>query len=503
MKLAIIIGVSDYANASSLPACRNDAYIINEIITSSGKFESVLYLNENTSSASVKSSLSKFISGYSGKEVDELFFYFSGHGIFINQEFHYALSDIDTDKLKQTSLENSELDQLIRSLSPSLTVKVVDACQSGVGYIKNTGSELEKTLQQKAQSFKGCYFMYSSNNDQSSFASSTISHFTRYFVEAVKNSISVNVRYKEVMDYISDSFSDNEQQTPLFVTQATFTEIFSPVDELIKNKISTFLKSFNVPVSASTKTEKLTLIDFIKQDAKRYVTKEAALELLREIHDKISSTLIFKGDGLDDIFEISHTVNRSNASMPQLTQAADWLEKYNENYFAKIYWEAHKVKKKVPKNESILGVQVAFGFKGEYEIKEVDDYYCEDILSTTELPFCNIISRANRKYPNVNSCELYFMFFLSETKIAIMHAMSRCKTNDWGSESSQRGQAKWLAKSFDITDGKKIIAHIDSCFSSFEGFSIEPLVKGMEATKELDRSNISNPKNNSNKPPKK
>jgi hypothetical protein len=37
--------------------------------------------------------LPKIFSELKGKSIDELFFYFSGHGSFINDEFYYILSD--------------------------------------------------------------------------------------------------------------------------------------------------------------------------------------------------------------------------------------------------------------------------------------------------------------------------------------------------------------------------------------------------------------------------
>lgn len=55
------------------------------------------------------------IAKYTGKEVEEIFFYVTGHGQFYDNEFYYLLSDFDKTKRKKTSLENTELDQMFRS----------------------------------------------------------------------------------------------------------------------------------------------------------------------------------------------------------------------------------------------------------------------------------------------------------------------------------------------------------------------------------------------------
>jgi len=495
MKLAIILGVSDYANATPLPACKNDAYILHEVVASSGRYESILFLSEDTSSSLVKSSISKFILDHAESEVDELFFYFSGHGVFTNQEFHYALSDIDTNKLKQTSLENSELDQLIRSLSPKLTVKVVDACQSGIDYIKSTEGELEKLLQQKTQELKKCYFMLSSNSEQSSYASATISHFTRYFIEAIQKTVSGEVRYKEIMDYISDSFSGNAKQTPLFITQASFTEVFVPVDNTLKKTISNFLNNFVLKPRSGNKTPSISLLEWVKNDAKRYVSKEEAIALLKDIQGKIFSVSTFEDKELEDIFSLVHSKNSSNSSLPRLTQAAEWLEKNQNDFFTKIQWDYKKVTKSVPKNDVRLTaarrlMNIGAGILPEYEVKEVNERFCLDIYNTTELPFSNIITKAQRKLPNANSCELFWLFFVSETKLAILTAGVRSKTTDWGAEFSQRDNAYWSGKVFDITDKVSLNDFVIANFKHFQSYCTEPLKKLMDANKKEEQENL-------------
>ena len=139
MNLAIILSVSEYTDIkNNLPGCKKDAEIIYSIISKTSKFSEILFINEKLSSAKVKEKLTAFISEHKSKKINELFFYYTGHGEFQNNEFYYILSDYNSDKRKQTSIENEEIDSLFRTLNPELVIKVIDACQSGKPYIKES-----------------------------------------------------------------------------------------------------------------------------------------------------------------------------------------------------------------------------------------------------------------------------------------------------------------------------------------------------------------------------
>ena len=502
MRLAIVIGVSDYNFTTSLPACKNDANIINNIVSHSGKFDKILYLSENTHSYVVKPAITKFITENIGNEIEELFFYFSGHGLFTNNEFHYALTDADTQKLKQTSLENSELDQLIRSLSPALTIKIVDACQSGVDYIKSAEPELEKLMRQKSKELDKCYFMLSSNSDQSSYASPLISYFTRYVVEAVASCNSGEIRYKEIMDYVSDSFQGNKNQTPLFISQASFTETFIPVDEALKALVNNALSTnFNL-IPEANKASLTSLIDKVREDAKRYLDKDSAIKLLLEIESIIRSKEKFEDYDAKELFHISHVTNHYNSSLPKLTHAAKWIASSPDDFFVTPFWEIHKVKKQVrkPGLHNIVAISI-MGAAPEYEIKEVDEERCIDITNTTEIPFCNIISKAERKYPNINSSECIWLFFVSETRLAILTTFIAFKTIDWDKEVALREDAKWASKVFDLTSTEEIKDYISNVYLRFKDFSLEPIMKRLnsEIAREVQASNpsVAKPQKNS------
>ena len=183
--VAIILAASEYDNLNPLPACRKDADVMRSIIDSPGKFrpEHILCIDTETTSSTVKAAVSKFLSSLEGTVVGELFFYYSGHGMF-EGEFHFLFTDYDETRKRQTTLSNTELDAMLKGQDPELAIKVVDACQCGQNYVKSRES-FGKALQETQARFNSRYFMFSSDQQQSSFASNVISDLTHQFALSV------------------------------------------------------------------------------------------------------------------------------------------------------------------------------------------------------------------------------------------------------------------------------------------------------------------------------
>ena len=116
----------------------------------------------------------------------------------------------------------------MKSLNPTLTVKVVDACFAGTEYIKssyNISNIFDKSLQEK--NFEKVYFLFSSTRNETSIAFRDISLFTKSFVTAVFSFEKSSIRYQDLVNFITDDLSSPKvNQNPYFVTQANQTEIF-------------------------------------------------------------------------------------------------------------------------------------------------------------------------------------------------------------------------------------------------------------------------------------
>jgi hypothetical protein len=123
-----------------------------------------------------------------GDEIGEVLFYFSGHGVQDN-DMHYALCGTRVDAINSTTLNNAEVDAVVRKVSPKLFVKVIDACQSGLSYIKGLGETITEDMDLQAKDFENCIFLCSSRSTQSSYAGNPYSKFTKATLNSSTKSI--------------------------------------------------------------------------------------------------------------------------------------------------------------------------------------------------------------------------------------------------------------------------------------------------------------------------
>lgn len=178
---------------------------------------------------------------------------------------------------------------MLRTLSPALAVKVVDACHSGTHYVKSS-EDIEKALRKSSNGhFQKCYFMFSSEQHQQSWQDDRLSYFTRAFVRSLAEYKGHPVRYKDIIAYISDQFTNNTRQKPVFITQAGFTDIFSEavpsLAQLLEAKASLLLDKdiSEVSQSVATTTTSAAVVSIgqrlrqkIMEEAERYCTEDEA-----------------------------------------------------------------------------------------------------------------------------------------------------------------------------------------------------------------------------------
>jgi hypothetical protein len=266
---------------------------MNSVLEATGGYDQILCVAGSQESSKVKQQLVSFFTQYKDQEIDQALFYYTGHGDFDGKEFSYLLSDYDSSRKKQTAIENSELDNWIRLLKPVLTVKIIDACHSGVQYIKDP-EVFEKFLQSTPKSFGSCYFLFSSLKEQYSYQDERLSDFTKCIVESISDFAGTEMRFKDIIDYVSDYFAASAKQTPFFITQAANTELFASVDSALREKVRHQLSLYcpGAAVSGKVKVESsaqsLSLLDMVKADAEKLLFKRrgsCCAETLPEVLD--------------------------------------------------------------------------------------------------------------------------------------------------------------------------------------------------------------------------
>ena len=453
MNIAIIIGISEYNNLNDLPGCKNDAECIQEIIQKSNKYDQILYISNQLASAQIKDKLTDFVSEHKNKEVSELVFYFTGHGEFWNEEFYYLLSDYAEDRRKQTTLQNNEIDTYIKAIGPKLVVKIVDACQSGKNYIKDANS-LEKYFKKAGNKFKKCYFLNSSLNNQSSYQSDDISAFTSSFVRSIKEHGSNEIRYKDVIDYISDDFENEPSQTPYFVTQADFTEKFCSINQTLRDYLNNL--SFEKTGLNEEEAAKLSIVDLVREQAKNYATKEEAILLVEELAEFIGS--INCPQQLDDLFTLETNFLENYGWAINRDSIGKWLDENEHDYFAKS--KRIQVKKNEDSNPFL-------SFQGPNFLIRPDDkdykWVRDGFKSLVELPYYTIVFDMNSKFPNVDSYSARIVYFLSKKQIIYFYLISNYEERNWD-EISLNKEAEWFYTEHSLTDKEDIQAGISNIF---------------------------------------
>lgn len=423
--IGIVVAVSDYTgDAGKLPACSRDGAAIAKILSTDSKFDEVLFIDKDTSSSNVKNKLTEFLTKYKGKEVDDVVFYFSGHGEFIGDEFYYLMSDYQTRRRKQTSLENTELDSLVRVLNPKVFIKIVDACQSGVSYFKSP-DEFSDYLKSANSKFKNLYFLFSSQSDQASWQDNFLSSFTESIINSITSHPVGKIRYKDIIDYVSDEFSTGGNQTPFFVTQADFTEIFCEVSETLKSELSKYIRgTVSVLPSTIQGGKSKSRMDIVKKEAALYCKEDFALDILNRLPEKIS---VYKfNTETSDLYDLN-VKQMAGEDVPNAQLIGRMLgsSKDSSIYFAEPKTETRIVDRKVPK-AGTLGLSILnMGRLGES--RDANDYinvpesktFTVGYKNTVDLPYDFIQVRAEPKFDNINLIKCFIVPLISRTKIRL------------------------------------------------------------------------------------
>lgn len=466
MRKAILIGISEYKNCDNLPGCLNDVNALKNILFQSKEFDEVKYFEKEVNSNDLKNNLSQLFTDWKGQNIDEIFFYFSGHGSFENNEFYYLLSDFDDNKKRQTTLQNLEIDKMIKSLSPSLVTKVIDACQSGVSYIKGNGNSVEKYYHKTLEGFNKCYFLHSSMTNQYSYVDDDLSDFTKSFIGALKNNQKPSIRYKDVIDYISDEFEKSTEQTPFFVTQADYTEIFMTTSDELNTELEKYIKPNTIVKEKKEEVVKFnSYIDKIRTDAEQYSSHEETIELLSGIKSLLETKKL--EDEINQLYEIKVSFEQYLGDLPRRYEIGRWIEENKNAYFAEAKYEQTPYEEEIRPSafggisELLRGNRVVTRQKNTLEGYDL----------TVDIPYKSITIDFVPTYPNISQYATLVSFLVSKKDIKIFHAFTNYIEKGW-TKKRISNNFKWQSADFIIKDSKSINEFFDRLFNeSIENIS--------------------------------
>ncbi|MDH3031452.1 caspase family protein [Methylobacterium fujisawaense] len=485
--IAVVIAVSNYGGPpNDLAACAQDGLAIKELLEASGRFNRILYVHDNTTSTVVKTQLAEFIKAHHNQEIDEVLFYFTGHGEFIagTGELYYLLSDYNSRHKRSTSLENSEVDDLVRPLNPKLFVKIVDACNSGKTYIKSR-DEIDEYLKSAHAKFSKLYFMFSSQSDQYSSASEKISFFTESILKSIYAHCAETIRYADVISYVSDDFSADRAQTPLFVTQADFTETFLPITPEVRAIVGRYIDA-GTPEDGAEDTKEagvplneveIKVIDKIRDDAKMFCSREEAQQILRELPNHFDRPFLS-----EDIAEIYvRELSAINSRPENARQIGGWIDKNKDvsNYFALPTFSQEAYKRRI--NNPILSLSATLrgdpsGDTYVDAVRTVVDGY----KITTEQPYTYFALYLKSSLPNVPMEACFVAPILSRTHIRIFWSYAHFKYTDWD-QQNLASNVEWITDDALLKDDARIETLASKILDGFKAFVEEPLRAAWEA----------------------
>jgi len=356
----------------------------------------------------------------------------------LNDEFYFILSDFDAKKRNQTSLQNKEIDDLIRTLSPSIVIKVIDACQSGTLYVKEVGL-VNKYFQESKKEFKKCYFMNSSLTSQSSFANDKISFFTASFVNAIKEHKTSDIRYKDIIDVIADDFSMNQEQTPFFIIQADLTEKFCTIEQQLKDYVT---ETLNFELDSAEGKTIMSLSDLVKLDALNYIDKDGAVKALKSIQNKINTFTL--NEPLKDLYEVKINFLDNHRNITKLHVIVKWLKDNEHDYFATPITEE--------RYDDIIGMYpVVIGFDLDIDV-----------------PFKVVSIDVMAKYPNILSYHSEITYFISKKSIRFFYFTTNYLDRNWNEKELETKSLKWFTGDYKIASESDIMKGVKQVLLSIQ-----------------------------------
>ncbi len=300
---AIVIGNSKYENLNDLECCEEDVKAILNLLDATNKYAAIKDFI-NLDSSELKNKIRSFLDTVDN--VNELFFYFSGHGFANNDDFYFCTTDFDSKKPNVTGLSMNDLHQLLRATNAKLVVKIIDACNSGKRLIKNEGwvFPVDKSI------FNNHIQMASCLDNQNSMTGDPLSLFTQSFYEAVLAKESGEVYYTEIINWLRDEYQNDYHQIPHFVTQGTGREVFASSGEVFDK-----LRQEGSVISDTTEPQSSeeTVIDIhelstlakLKYLEQNFSDKEDAQNFIKQFISKTRKSIEELSKSLDQIYTVT------------------------------------------------------------------------------------------------------------------------------------------------------------------------------------------------------
>lgn len=218
--IAILIGNTTYKRQATLECCSEDVNRMHSLLLKTEKFTQIIDIVDKPVS-SAKNTIRE-LAEFEG-EIEEVFFYFSGHGLSNSDDFFMCFSEFNEASPNTSGLSRTSAFELIRLFDAEVSVVVIDACEAGRNLIKHDSPPLGRALK---SGFTNFVQMSSCTENQFSMAGKEVSVFTDAFIKACVQKEAGVVFYSDIENALRDAFLNDTDQTPHFIRQSTSQEKF-------------------------------------------------------------------------------------------------------------------------------------------------------------------------------------------------------------------------------------------------------------------------------------
>jgi len=169
--IAIAIGINVYRHIPPLKYAKNDAQFFSDFLRKDAGFEQVWYSSDNSpeidgdSTEPIRSNLITVLnrlSNYRLEGIDNLWFFFAGHGIHHDGKDYLLMADSNPDYPEETAIPTDRILQKLKSSGATNVILFLDACRS-VGTRGSRGIGDSTTEVVKKISDTVCFFSCSPN----------------------------------------------------------------------------------------------------------------------------------------------------------------------------------------------------------------------------------------------------------------------------------------------------------------------------------------------------
>jgi hypothetical protein len=314
------------------------------------------------------------------------------------------------------------------------------------------------------------------------------------------------MRYKYIIDYISDEFENNlfsylQKQKPFFVTQADFTESFCSLDPSRKQDLlkkieledkepnkelrlednatePDYQDNQNNHIQDNQEQEKASqLEEFVIKDAEDYCTEEEVLRILEEVQTFIENyqySIDLKSlYNMDSKFEDDY---EPTSSTPQsIDSIGSWLRENNNSYFAKVLYG---IRPRYGTDRDLLDSLEDAMETSHLEQKMLEAGIYEKFISGFELnvdvPYKLIDISTHPKYPNIDYYRCMIVFVFSQVSIRFFYFYSTYKLKTWNVYYYEAG-SDWQTLDVKLKETRGIEVVISTLLDKFDSFIIESI----------------------------